>query len=113
MGRKSKASWTCLSNLRNCASKPYHPTVKEVSDTEDMNYMPRDDLDLVSEADVEEGEQEKFYVLVDSNRATQFISAYSQGLTGAEAAWANQKYHGHQILPPYMLEQVTKAFQNK
>ena len=78
-----------------------------------MNYMPRDDLDLVSEADVEEGEQEKFYVLVDSNRATQFIWAYSQGLTGAEAAWANQKYHGHRILPPYMLEQVTKAFQNK
>ena len=77
------------------------------------------DLDLVSEADVEEGErdcnefQEKFYAPVDANRATQFISAYSQGLTGAEAAWANQKYHGHRILPPYMLEQVTKTFQNK
>ena len=96
-------------------SKPYHPTVKDILDTEDTDYMPRDDLDLVSEADVEEGEQdckEKFYVLTDANRATWFISAYSQGLTGAEAA--NQKYHGHRILPPtYMLKQVTKAFQNK
>ena len=56
MGQKSKASQACLSNLRNCASKPYHPTFKDILDTEDMDYMPRDDLDLVSKADVEEGE---------------------------------------------------------
>ncbi|KAF8809609.1 hypothetical protein BYT27DRAFT_7093654, partial [Phlegmacium glaucopus] len=37
-----------------------------------------------------------------ANRAAQFISAYGQGLTGPEAAWANRKYHGHRILPPDM-----------
>ena len=73
MGRKSKASQARLNNLRNCAPKPYHPTVEDVSDTEDMDYMPRDDLDLVSEADVEEGErdcnefQEKIYVPADAS----------------------------------------------
>ncbi|KAG1781310.1 hypothetical protein EV702DRAFT_952436, partial [Suillus placidus] len=30
-----------------------------------------------------------------ANRSARFISAYSQGLTGAQAAWANRKYHGH------------------
>ena len=58
MGRKSKASQACLSNLRNCVSKPYHPTVEDILDTEDTDYMPCDDLDLVSEADVEEGERD-------------------------------------------------------
>ena len=58
MGRKSKASQARLSNLRNCASKPYHPTVKDVSDTEDTDYMPHDDLDLISEAGVEEQERD-------------------------------------------------------
>ena len=36
------------------------------------------------------------------NHAARFISAYDQGLSGPEAAWANQKYHGHRILPPEM-----------
>lgn len=35
-----------------------------------------------------------------ANRSAHFISAYSQGLTGSMAAWANRKYHGHQTLPP-------------
>ena len=73
MGQKSKASRACLSNLRNCAPKPYHPTVEDVLATEDTDYIPRDDLDLVSEADVEEGErdcnefQEKIYVPADAS----------------------------------------------
>jgi len=29
-----------------------------------------------------------------------FIDGYQKGLTGAEAAWANCKYHGHHTLPP-------------
>ncbi|KAF8218720.1 hypothetical protein L208DRAFT_1348134, partial [Tricholoma matsutake] len=36
------------------------------------------------------------------NCSAHFISAYDQGLSGAEAAWANHKYHGHWTLPPVM-----------
>ena len=38
-----------------------------------------------------------------ANRSAHFISAYCQGLSGAQAAWANKKYHGHHILPPEMI----------
>jgi len=37
-----------------------------------------------------------------SNRSARFIDAYGQGLSGAEAAWANRRYHGHRSLPPEM-----------
>ncbi|KAF8576314.1 hypothetical protein K439DRAFT_1367607, partial [Ramaria rubella] len=40
------------------------------------------------------------------NRSAHFLSAYSQGLTGTEAAWANRKYHSHRMLPPSMVEEV-------
>ncbi|KAH9042364.1 hypothetical protein EDB84DRAFT_1266827, partial [Lactarius hengduanensis] len=35
-----------------------------------------------------------------ANRAARFITAYRDGLSGAQAAWANKKYHGHRALPP-------------
>jgi hypothetical protein len=35
-----------------------------------------------------------------ANRAARFVSAYKEGLSGAQAAWANRKYHGHRTLPP-------------
>ena len=35
-----------------------------------------------------------------ANRSARFIDGYRKGLTGAEAAWANRKYHGHRTLPP-------------
>ena len=35
-----------------------------------------------------------------ADRSTCFILAYHQGLSGAQAIWANQKYHGHRVLPP-------------
>jgi hypothetical protein len=35
-----------------------------------------------------------------ANRSARFISAYQEGLSGAQAAWANKKYHGHRTLPP-------------
>ena len=35
-----------------------------------------------------------------ANQATHFISAYREGLLGAQAVWANKKYHGHSVLPP-------------
>ena len=44
-----------------------------------------------------------------ANRATRFISAYKEGLSGAQAAWANRKYYGHQTLPP---EAIFKALSN-
>jgi hypothetical protein len=35
-----------------------------------------------------------------ANQSARFISAYDKGLSGAQAAWANKKYHGHHTLPP-------------
>ncbi|KIO17278.1 hypothetical protein M407DRAFT_16346 [Tulasnella calospora MUT 4182] len=34
-----------------------------------------------------------------SIRSARFIDAYRKGLDGAQAAWANKKYHGHRTLP--------------
>jgi hypothetical protein len=31
------------------------------------------------------------------------MDAYRQGLTGAEAVWANRKYHGHRVLPESLM----------
>ncbi|KAI0265290.1 hypothetical protein BC834DRAFT_988786 [Gloeopeniophorella convolvens] len=39
-----------------------------------------------------------------ANRAARFISLYREGLTGAQAAWANRKYHGHRTLPPEYIQ---------
>ena len=43
-----------------------------------------------------------YHLISYANLAAHFISAYNQGLTGPEAAWANHKYHGHHTLPPGM-----------
>ena len=43
-----------------------------------------------------------------ANRSAYFISAYLQGLSGGEAAWANS---GHRTLPPSMVAKVKKALQ--
>ena len=40
------------------------------------------------------------------NRLARFIDAYIQGLSGAEAVWANKTYHGHRTLPPEMAMEV-------
>jgi hypothetical protein len=47
-----------------------------------------------------------------ANRAARFISAYGQGLSGPEAAWANRKYHGHRTLPPEMATKLKKHEKN-
>jgi hypothetical protein len=44
-----------------------------------------------------------------ANRSARFISAYRQGLSGAQAAWANKRYHGHRVLPPDMVALVKEA----
>src|SRR6266404_2671495 len=41
-----------------------------------------------------------------ANHSAQFIQSYGEGLIGAQAAWANRKYHGHQILPPDMIQEI-------
>ncbi|KAL1669056.1 hypothetical protein GGF50DRAFT_44924 [Schizophyllum commune] len=41
-----------------------------------------------------------------ANRSKRYIHAYSEGLTGAQAAWANRRYHGHRSLPPHVLAKV-------
>jgi hypothetical protein len=38
-----------------------------------------------------------------ADRSVCFISAYHQGLSSAQAIWANQKHHGHHILPLEMV----------
>ena len=48
-----------------------------------------------------------------ANRSARFINAYSQGLSGPEAAWANRKYHGHRCLPPDILADLKKEFEKK
>ncbi|KAF8585443.1 hypothetical protein K439DRAFT_1343453 [Ramaria rubella] len=47
------------------------------------------------------------------NRSARFLSAYSQGLTGAEAAWANRKCHSHRTLPPSMVEEVKLSLRSE
>lgn len=46
--------------------------------------------------------KQSYHLISYANCAAQFISAYGQGLSGPEAAWANRKYHGHRTLPPDM-----------
>ncbi|KIJ28186.1 hypothetical protein M422DRAFT_270589 [Sphaerobolus stellatus SS14] len=44
-----------------------------------------------------------------ANRSARFIFAYSEGLTGTQAVWANKKFHGHCILPPSMIAEIKKS----
>lgn len=34
------------------------------------------------------------------------MDAYRQGLTGTQAAWANQKYHGQGTLPAALVAEI-------
>ncbi|KAF8815653.1 hypothetical protein BYT27DRAFT_7079561 [Phlegmacium glaucopus] len=53
------------------------------------------------------------YLISYANRAARFISAYGQGLSSLEAAWANRKYHGHCTLPPDMALKLKKEHKKK
>jgi hypothetical protein len=35
-----------------------------------------------------------------ANRSARFAAAYKKGLSGAQAAWENKRYHRHRSLPP-------------
>ncbi|KAH8982328.1 hypothetical protein EDB92DRAFT_1804664, partial [Lactarius akahatsu] len=43
------------------------------------------------------------------NQATCFITTYRDGLSGAQAAWANKKYHGHHMLLPQSILEAMDA----
>lgn len=47
-----------------------------------------------------------------ANRSARYIDAYSKGLTGADAIWANRKYRGHRTLPANILSEIKKAQAN-
>lgn len=47
-----------------------------------------------------------------ANQSGRFMSVYVQGLSGAEAVWANHRYHSHCTLPPNMVQKA-KSFQKK
>ncbi|KAF8573829.1 hypothetical protein K439DRAFT_1336063, partial [Ramaria rubella] len=44
-----------------------------------------------------------------ANRSAHFIDAYKKGLNGAQAVWANRKYHGHRILPTNIMAKFEEA----
>ncbi|KAF9517067.1 hypothetical protein BS47DRAFT_1371507 [Hydnum rufescens UP504] len=43
-----------------------------------------------------------------ANHSLWFMDAYQKGLNAAEAAWANKKYHGHQVLPESLMMDMDK-----
>jgi hypothetical protein len=54
-----------------------------------------------------------YHLISYANHAAHFISAYNQGLTGPEEAWANRKYHGHHTLPQDMALKLKKEHEKK
>jgi hypothetical protein len=41
-----------------------------------------------------------------ANRSARFMDAYRKGLNGAQASWANKKYHGHRTLPLAIMSEI-------
>jgi hypothetical protein len=82
----------------------------------EMESTVRESLDSVSLLQIR---RSAFFFCVSScsplhrftNRAARFINAYGEGLTGAQAAWANKKYHGHRTLPPDSILEAKHAIE--
>ena len=47
-----------------------------------------------------------YHVYRYANRSARFIHAYEEGLTGAQAVWANKRYHSHRTLLSDMIREV-------
>ena len=47
-----------------------------------------------------------------ANQSAWFIHVYSKSLLVGEAAWANRRYHGHQMLPPEMLKLAKEKYRD-
>jgi len=45
-----------------------------------------------------------------ANCAAWFMSAYIQGLSSAEAVWANKKYHSHHTLLPKVIAEIKREY---
>ncbi|KAF9475716.1 hypothetical protein BDN70DRAFT_907999 [Pholiota conissans] len=73
--------------------------------TSDMTEMERNVINCLDEIP-------PIQILRYANRSARFIHAYSQGLSGPEASWANKKYHSHRTLPAEIAAEVkdTKTF---
>ncbi|KDR76074.1 hypothetical protein GALMADRAFT_67739, partial [Galerina marginata CBS 339.88] len=85
------------------AAKLIYRTSPKTKDMKEMEENVRNSLDNVPVVQI------KRY----TNCAAQFISAYGQGLSGPEAAWANRKYHGHRTLPPEMATKLKNEHTKK
>ncbi|KAF8578623.1 hypothetical protein K439DRAFT_1361707, partial [Ramaria rubella] len=46
-----------------------------------------------------------------ANRSVCFMDVYSKGLSGVQAVWANQKDHGHRVLPNNILAEFDSSNQ--
>ncbi|KAI0026859.1 hypothetical protein K488DRAFT_58214, partial [Vararia minispora EC-137] len=46
-----------------------------------------------------------------ANRAARYMHAYQEGLSGAQAAWANRRYHSHRQLPPDLIADIKRTVQ--
>jgi hypothetical protein len=57
----------------------------------------------------ERGENGGVLVSRYANQAAHFISAYSQGLSGPQAVWANWWYHSHHTLLPDLVAEVQQS----
>jgi hypothetical protein len=54
-----------------------------------------------------------FNLLRYANCSAHFTNAYVQGASGPIVVWANQKYHGHWILPSEILTKLKNEFYKK
>ncbi|PCH44718.1 hypothetical protein WOLCODRAFT_78196, partial [Wolfiporia cocos MD-104 SS10] len=78
-----------------CAKLHYHtsPQTSDIDEMEDNVIQCLDDIHLL-------------LICRYANQSAHYISAYTQGLTGAEAVWVNWKYHRHHTLPPYLVAEL-------
>jgi len=44
-----------------------------------------------------------------TNHAAWFTDAYRKALNGAQAAWANKRYHGHRVLSEEILASLDEV----
>ncbi|KIJ42812.1 hypothetical protein M422DRAFT_170684, partial [Sphaerobolus stellatus SS14] len=78
---------------------------QKTSRTSDIDEMERNVLQCLDKVP-------EIQILRYANRAARFLHAYSQGLTGTQAIWANRCYHGHRTLPPNMVKDAIAALQS-
>ncbi|KAF8259002.1 hypothetical protein EI94DRAFT_1618429 [Lactarius quietus] len=81
------------------AAKMHYHTAPQAKTARAMESTVKDSLDSVPIHQIR-----RF-----ANQAARFVSAYRDGLSGSQAAWANKKYHGHRTLPPESILEAKDA----